>query len=125
MSSKIADMTGQERNFNNVTEMIDDLQKEAGTAHSGGGGGGNMLERVAKLEAGVAHLQGDVTDLRDDMKQVRDRLATLQERVSHLPTRGQIRTDLLLLLALVAALVTFQDHISSFVTPAPEAVSLD
>ena len=35
------------------------------TQHNGGGGGGEMEARIAKLEANVAHIQSDIRDIKD------------------------------------------------------------
>ena len=81
-----------------------------------------MEARVAKLEAGVEHLGRDVGELRTDMRDVRDRLSRLEERVSHLPDKGFIVTSLLVTLAVLAGLITFQDNVRALVAPTQNTV---
>lgn len=82
--------------------------------------------RVARLEASVAHIEHDIqevkTDIRElrvDMGGVKERLARLEEKVSHLPSKGFIVTSLLLTLAVLAGLITFQDRVQSWVPGTP------
>ena len=83
----------------------------------GGNGGGSGLEaRVAKLESSVEHIERDVGELRTDMRDVRDRLARLEERVSHLPGKGFIVASLLVTLAVLAGLITFETQIQQIVS---------
>lgn len=79
--------------------------------HSGGGGGtfDGMDARVAKLEGQLEKVGGKVDDLRIDM-------AVLKEKVSHLPGKGFIVTATVTTLALLTAVIVFQDRISAFLT---------
>ncbi|MFG6566703.1 hypothetical protein [Sulfitobacter sp. 1A13679] len=75
--------------------------------------GGDMMERTVKLEAAMTHVQRDMTDLRGDMKDVRDRLKGLEVKVDHLPSKGFIVSAVLAALAVIAALLTYQDKLQS------------
>ncbi|MEC5292094.1 hypothetical protein VSX64_15250 [Aurantimonas sp. C2-6-R+9] len=81
----------------------------------GGSGGDGMEPRVAKLEASVAHIERDVTELRTDMRDVRDRLSRIETRVDHLPSKGFVVSSVILTLAILTAVITFQDRIQQFV----------
>jgi hypothetical protein len=79
------------------------------------------LQAVMELQKSVAQLaiknehvtkstDGHGTKI-DDM---RDRLARLETRVDHLPGKGFIATVAIGIIALIAALVTLQQHIQTF-----------
>lgn len=83
-----------------------------------GGGGGNfdgMEPRIAKLEAHMEQARSDITEVKRDMRDVRERLIRLDERVNHLPTKGFIVTSLMAALALITAVVAFQDKITALI----------
>jgi uncharacterized coiled-coil protein SlyX len=98
-------------------------QSEGGPQPSTTNGGGDtydgMEPRVARLEASVAHMERDVGELRGDMRDVRDRLARLEERVGNLFTKSYLDARIVALLAVVAALVAFQQQIQSFIGSGP------
>lgn len=117
MSDNLVDATGQNRTFDEMAEAVEALK-------SGGGGGnsGGMEPRIAKLEAGVEHLQNDMRDAKLDLKTiqsevaaVKERLAGLEVKVDHLPSKGFIVSSSLLALAVIAALLAFQDQMQFFI----------
>lgn len=115
LANNVKDMTGEDRSFENLLAQVNDLQNPREPSHSGGGGdGGDMHERVAKLESSMEHVQRDVSGLRTDMRDVRDRLKSLEVKVDHLPSKGFIVTTLIAGLALIAALLGFTDQIQAF-----------
>lgn len=86
----------------------------------GAGGGGDMEQRIAKLEVKVDHiaaavgtLTGRVDKMDDRLRGVEVNLATLTERVAHLPSKGFIVNALLAALAVVAALTLFQTKLQA------------
>lgn len=86
-----------------------------------GGTSNGMETRVAILEAHIDYIRrdigdmkGDISILKDDMVDVKVGLATLTVRVDHLPTKGFIVTATASTMALMAALIAFQDHIRAF-----------
>jgi hypothetical protein len=108
---------------------------------SGGGGGtyDGMEARVAALETHVGYIRRDIGDLKADMSEMRRDIstlrsdigalrsefrdeveglkinqATLTERVNHLPSKGFIVSATLSSLAVISALILFQDHIRAF-----------
>ena len=101
----------------NRSEADDTTGQPSRPSTTGGGGGtyDGMESRIARLEASTAHMERDVGELRFDMKSVLERLTRLEERVGHLPGKGYIDARIIVLLAAVAALVTFQQQIQSFV----------
>lgn len=64
-------------------------------------------------------MERDIGELRADMKGALERLTRLDERVGHLPRKGYIDTRIIMLLAVMAALVTFQQQIQTFIGAAP------
>jgi hypothetical protein len=97
-----------------VTQWQDHALRKGGEPpYDGGDGGDGMMERVVRLEAKVEHVQTDVTELRTDMKDVRDRLKGLEVKVDHLPSKGFIVTALLASLALMTALISFQEKLQA------------
>tara|TARA_R110002049_G_scaffold23545_10_gene83671 strand:+ start:53733 stop:54098 length:366 start_codon:yes stop_codon:yes gene_type:complete len=119
MAAKIEDMTGQQRTMDEILAQLEDLKSGEKPSHTGGGGGNGMIERIVQLEAGLAHVQKDVTDLRVDMKDVRDRLKGLEVKVDHLPSKGFIVAALVAMLALIAALIGFQDQVQNLMIGPP------
>jgi hypothetical protein len=93
-----------------------------GTPTGGGDGGGasgsGMEARVAKLEAHLEHVMGDVSSLKADVRDVRDRLPKIETKLDHLPGKGFIATVTLVTLAIVAALIAFQNSIQAWVAAA-------
>lgn len=65
MSNNVSDMTGQGRSVDSMIQQLESLQNPDRTSHSGGGGGDDMIERIAKLEAGQESLRREM-DLRFD-----------------------------------------------------------
>lgn len=98
---------------------------------SGGSSVGGALEaRIAKLESDVDHMRGDIGELkvdvrefRTEMRDVRERLARLEEKVAHLPGKGFIVGSVLLSLAVIGGLITFQGPIQNLVGAQPAAVA--
>lgn len=97
----------------------------------GGGRGGGLEVRVALLEGSVSHLERDVQEIRLDIREmrfdlrdVRDRVGKLEERVSHLPGKGYVVTVVILAVALMTAVVTFQNNIQRLVGAAPSAATV-
>ena len=100
---------------------------------SGGGGGtfDGMEPRVAVLENNVEYIKRDIGELKADVSEIRRdlgrmkddfksdvesvkvQLATLTERVNHLPSKGFIVSATLSSLAIVTALILFQDHLKT------------
>ena len=100
---------------------------------SGGGGGTfkGMEPRVAVLENNVEYIKRDIGELKADVSEIRRdlgrmkddfksdvesvkvHLATLTERVNHLPSKGFIVSATLSSLAIVTALILFQDHLKT------------
>lgn len=86
-----------------------------------------MEARVAVLETHIEYIRSDISGLkadmgvirsdlgktRDEVADLRTGLATLTERVNHLPTKGFIVTATLSTMAVLGALITFQDQIRS------------
>jgi outer membrane murein-binding lipoprotein Lpp len=92
---------------------------------------------VSTLRAEVSSLKSDVKDIRSDLGKMSDKfgssiealndkfgssietlkvdLATLKERVNHLPSKGFIVSATLSTLAVMTALILFQDHIKALV----------
>ncbi|MEM5541779.1 hypothetical protein WNY61_03420 [Sulfitobacter sp. AS92] len=99
-----------EQDLDKVTSF---LKREHELSHGDGGGDGGMIERIVKLESAMDHVQRDVTDLRGDMKDVRDRLKGLEVKVDHLPSKGFIVSAVLAALAVIAALLTYQDKLQA------------
>jgi hypothetical protein len=103
-----------------LTEMGITPQQPAGNGGSGtGGGGGSTLEpRIAQLEVHTEYIKRDVSELRIDAKETREnihsintKLTTLAQTVGRLPRKGFIITAVTGVLALFAAVVTFQEQI--------------
>ena len=82
-----------------------------------------MEPRIAKLEASFSHMERDVAELRTDMRDVRDRLTRIETRVDHLPTKGFIVTSVVVTLAVMTALITFQDRVQRLVRPPSTAAT--
>lgn len=81
-----------------------------------------MEARLARLEAHMEHVQTDLAGLKQDFASVDGRLrsvetglATLTERVAHLPSKGFIVSALGTALAVIAAMLAFQDQIKSLI----------
>lgn len=86
--------------------------------------------RVARLEASVTHIEHDIQDmkidireLRSDTSSVKERLTRLEEKVTHLPGKGFIVSGLLTALAVIAALIVFQNQIQSLAGQGPRTIS--
>lgn len=76
-----------------------------------GGGDGTFDD----MEARVSKLEGQFDKLNDKVDELRIDVAVLKERVGNLPTKGFIVTALLSSLALLTALIVFQDRIASMI----------
>lgn len=93
-------------------------------AHGGGGGGsgGSGVEaRIAQLEVHVEYIKRDVAELRVDARETRDsihsintQITTLGQTVARLPNKGFIVKAVLTTLAVIAALITFQEQVRTF-----------
>lgn len=107
--NKLHDLTGQDRTLADYQNALDQNLK------SGGGGGtfDGMEPRIARLEAHMEHVQADLVVLKTDMGAVKDRLARLEVKVDHLPSKGFIVTALIAMLAVIGALVTYQEQIKA------------
>lgn len=114
MSNKPFDITGADRTMQELLQAAQDLK-----SGDGGGNSGGMEERLAKLEAHMEHVQTDVSNMTSDMKSVRDRLIALEVKVDHLPTKGFTVMALLACLAVIAALIGFQEQVQSIVSSKP------
>jgi septal ring factor EnvC (AmiA/AmiB activator) len=75
----------------------------------------------AKVEASVEHIQKDIAEIKVDVREFRSGISALNtsnerltERVSHLPSKEFIVKVVLLTLAVIAALITFQGSIRHF-----------
>ena len=75
----------------------------------------DMHARLARLEADMEYVKRDVGELRTDVKGLVSDMSALKERVSHLPTTGFTVSAVLISLALIAALITFQEQVQQFV----------
>lgn len=69
------------------------------------------------VETRLTALDNRLGRVDDRLGKVESALATITERVSHLPTKGWAVTSLLLMLAAIAGLVTFQGNIQKMVNP--------
>lgn len=72
-----------------------------------------MEPRIARLEAHTDHLLKGTEELKADMRNVRDRLAAIEVRVDHLPSKGFIVTVVLAALAVIGAMIGFQESLQS------------
>jgi hypothetical protein len=96
-----------------------DIKQAGGSGYGGpGGGGGGMELRIGLLETHVDYLKHDVADIkaaseliRNDVTSVRVQLGQLVEHVSHLPSKGFIIKGVMGALAMLAALIAFQQQI--------------
>lgn len=88
------------------------------SSDGGGGIGGDMEARVAKLEAHVGHLQSDVKELRTDMKDVLARLVKIE---SLMATKAFVFSVYGTVSLVLAAIILFQSQIQTLlgVTPHP------
>ena len=82
-----------------------------------------MEARLARLEAHMEHVHTDLSGLKQNVSSVDGRLrsvetglATLTERVSHLPSKGFIVSALITSLAVIAAMLAFQDQIKALIS---------
>ena len=66
---------------------------------------------VARTEANVVHLDRGVSETPRDLKDVRDRLARLETNVAHLPGRGFVISAVLITIAVLTAVILFQDKL--------------
>lgn len=102
-----------------VSSFTDKYQRTHGVLPSGPKGpdntgeppGGGMEARLARLEAHIEHAQSDLGALKSDMAGVKDRLARLEVKVDHLPSKGFIVTALVAALALITAMIGYQEQI--------------
>jgi hypothetical protein len=87
-----------------------------------------MEARVAALETHVGYIRRDIgmlrsefgsdigalrSDFRGEVEGLKISQATLTERVNHLPSKGFIVSATLSSLAIVTALILFQDHLKT------------
>jgi hypothetical protein len=108
MSDIVQDITGRDRS---LEQMAEDVHQMARRSSSGGGDG--MEPRIARLEAHTDHLLKGTEELKADMRNVRDRLAAIEVRVDHLPSKGFIVTVVLAALAVIGAMIGFQESLQS------------
>lgn len=66
------------------------------------------------VETRLGSLDGRLGKIDDRLGKIEQTMATLTERVTHLPTKGWGVTALLLLLAAITGLLTFQDNLKNF-----------
>ncbi|WP_146048498.1 hypothetical protein [Roseibium marinum] len=105
----------------NVThELMDRLGErsfsDVGPLRSGDGGDGGMSDlvaRVASLEAHTENIKTNIGEIRPDLKNVRERLPKLEEKVSHPPSKGYIFTVVMTAIALITAVIAYQDKIQT------------
>ena len=94
----------------------------AGGGHSGSGGGGDGVNdvepRIVALETHIDYFKRDISDIkiaseaiRNDVTTARVQLGQLVERISHLPSKGFIITAVTGALAVLAALIAYQQQI--------------
>jgi len=106
---KVPDLSSIEGGREDLSNLLSRLEKHL---HSGNGGnGGGMDGRIAKLEANVENIGKSLTETRSDTRDIRDRTIRLEEKVAQLPTKGFIVSVVLTSLAVIAALIVFQDKI--------------
>jgi hypothetical protein len=79
----------------------------------GGGGGGSMEPRVAKLEANMEYVKRDVGELRLDMRDVRDRVIKIEGDISQLPSKAFVFGVFGVVTTFLAAVTLFQTQIKS------------
>lgn len=96
---------GGKSEFDALMNRLETLEKKSGS------GGGGMDGRIAKLEANVENIGKSLTETRSDTRDIRDRTIRLEEKVAQLPTKGFIVSVVLTSLAVIAALIVFQDKI--------------
>jgi hypothetical protein len=48
----------------------------------GGGNGGGMEPRIAKLQSDVGHIQSDIAEIKGDVKTIRDKIDDVKESIS-------------------------------------------
>ena len=63
MTNNIKDLTGQERSIEEMLTQVDSLHKSNKPLHNGSGGGGDMEQRVQKLEADMSFIKGKLEDM--------------------------------------------------------------
>lgn len=96
-----------------MAEIVDHPKRHLKPSDDGGNSG-DMEPRLARLEAHMEHAQSDLTGLKGDVRDIRDRLARLEEKVSHLPGKGFIVGSTVTTLALITALIAFQEQVQAF-----------
>lgn len=87
-------------------------------SNGGGGDGGNLEARLARLEASVTHVEGDIGRVEGNLKSIDGRLRavegdskTLLERVAHLPSKGFIVVTVLGGFSLFAGIFGFHEQL--------------
>jgi hypothetical protein len=55
----------------NARALMDSLLSQLEKHSGGGGNGGGMEARIAKLESGVAHIERDIGEIKTDLRDVR------------------------------------------------------
>ena len=92
-----------------AAQSANDAIASASAPPSTGGGGGGTMD---VMEARVKRLEDKFDRIDDRLGQARTDLAVLTERVSHLPSKGFIVGAVLSSLAVIAALILFQDKLT-------------
>ncbi len=73
-----------------------------------------MEFRFKAIEDRLEKVEAKLEKVDDRLRGVETGVATLSERVAHLPSKGFIVRALLASLAIIAALITFQDQVQGF-----------
>lgn len=87
----------------------------------GGGNSGGMDPWKQAVEARLGDLRSDYRGVAADVSTLKSDISALKENVRHLPSKGYIIAAVSGAVALVAALLTIQTLVQTFVLPKPAA----